>query len=203
MNYWNIYYKKNLSPTKPSNFAIFCKKYLKKFDGKVFDIGCGNGRDVAYFARNKIDCYGVDLSKKIILKNKKKYKFLNDRFINKDFSKLDLSRFTTDIAIYSRFSLHSIDEKKEKNLLKMIFKLKNINLLMIETRTIYDELFGKGFEVGKNGFITSHYRRFIDPKKIKNDINKFFKIKHFKLGKNLAKFKNENPKVLRIVATRK
>ena len=38
---------------------------------------------------------------------------------------------------------------------------------MIETRTIYDELFGKGFEVGKNGFITSQYRRFIDPKKLK------------------------------------
>ena len=74
---------------------------------------------------------------------------------------------------------------------------------MIETRTIYDELCGKGFKIGKNEFITSHYRRFIDPEKLKKDINNSFKIKYFKLDKNLAKFKKENPKVLRIIGVRK
>tara|TARA_B100001057_G_C22793702_1_gene928703 strand:- start:1029 stop:1640 length:612 start_codon:yes stop_codon:yes gene_type:complete len=203
MNYWNKYYKKNLSPSKPTRFAFFCKNKLKKFKGKVFDIGCGNGRDVAFFNKNKIDCYGVDLSKKAILKNKKKYKLIKDKFLNRDFSKLNISQFKTDIAIYSRFSLHSINKKKEKNLIRILNSSKNIKLVMIETRTIYDELFGKGHKIGKNEFITSHYRRFIDPKIIKKDINKSFKIEYFKLDKNLAKFKKENPKVLRIVGTKK
>lgn len=203
MNYWNKYYKKNLSPTNPTRFAFFCQKYLKKFNGKVFDIGCGNGRDVAFFNKNKIDCYGIDLSKKAIMKNKKKYKSIKNNFLNKDFSKLNLSKFKTNIAIYSRFSLHSIDKKKEKNFIRILNNSKNIKLIMIETRTIYDELYGKGNRIGKNEFITSHYRRFIDPKKIKKDINKSFIIKYLKLDKNLAKFKNENPKVLRIIGVRR
>lgn len=203
MNYWNKYYKKNLSPKKPTNFALFCKKYLKKFNGKVFDIGCGNGRDVVYFNKNKFNCYGVDLSKKAILKNKKKFLLIKNQFLNKDFSKLNLSKLNSDLAIYSRFSLHSINEKKEKNLFKILKESKNVKLLMIETRTIYDDLFGKGYKVGNNQFITSHYRRFIDPNKIKKIISRVFKIKYFKLCKNVAKFKNENPKVLRIIAYRK
>ena len=203
MNYWNTYYQKKLSPSSPTRFAFFCKKYLKKFNGIVFDIGCGNGRDVAFFNRNKINCHGVDLSKKAISQNKKKYKLIKNNFLNKDFSKLNISKLKTDIAIYSRFSLHSIDRKKEKDLIKILNSSKNIKLVMIETRTIYDELCGKGFKIGKNEFITSHYRRFIDPEKLKKDINNSFKIKYFKLDKNLAKFKKENPKVLRIIGVRK
>ena len=156
-----------------------------------------------FLIKKKINCYGVDLSKKAILQNKKKYKSIKNNFLNKDFSKLNISKLKTDIAIYSRFSLHSIDKKKEKNLITILNNSKNIKLVMIETRTIYDELCGKGFKIGKNEFITSHYRRFIDPKKLKKDINNSFKIKYFKLDKNLAKFKNENPKVLRIIGVRK
>ena len=53
MNYWDQYYKKDLSPSSPTRFAVFCKKYLKKFNGKVFNIGCGNGRDVVFFNKKK------------------------------------------------------------------------------------------------------------------------------------------------------
>ena len=118
------------------------------------------------------------------MENKKKYKLIKDKFLNKDFSKLNISQIKTDIAIYSRFSLHSINKKKEKNLFRILNSSKKIKLIMIETRTIYDELFGKGYKIGKNEFITSHYRRFIDPKIIKKDINKSFKIEYFKLDKN-------------------
>ena len=114
-----------------------------------------------------------------------------------------MSKFKTNIAIYSRFSLHSIDKKKEKDFIKILNNSKNIKLIMIETRTIYDELYGKGYRIGKDEFITSHYRRFIDPQKLKKHIRKSFIIKYLKLDKNLAKYKNENPKVLRIIGLRR
>lgn len=70
---------------------------------------------------------------------------------------------------------------------------------MIETRTIYDELFGKGKKISTNEYLTDHYRRFIDPKDIKKKLKKKFKIIYYFLGKNLAKYKKENPKILRII----
>lgn len=71
--------------------------------------------------------------------------------------------------------------------------------IFIETRTIYDELYGVGKKMKKNEFFSDHYRRFIDPKEIKIKLSKHFKIIYIKCKKNFAKHKNENPKVLRIV----
>ena len=74
---------------------------------------------------------------------------------------------------------------------------------MIEARTVYDELYGVGKKVGEHEYVSSHYRRFIDPKQLKKKLGKLFKIKFFKVGRNFAKYKKENPKVLRIIAVKK
>ena len=57
--------------------------------------------------------------------------------------------------------------------------------------------------MGKHEFISSHYRRFIDPKIIKEKLKRNFKILYFKQGINFAKYKKENPWVLRIIAKKK
>ena len=54
-------------------------------------------------------------------------------------------------------------------------------------------------KVGTHEF-KAHYRRFIDPADIKKKLRKFSQIIYFKEAKNFAKFKNENPWILRIVA---
>ncbi len=53
-----------------------------------------------------------------------------------------------------------------------IAKQKNLDFLFIETRTLKDNLYGVGKKVGKHEFVSTHYRRFIDPKKLKIMINK-------------------------------
>jgi len=50
-------------------FADFLKR--QKFTGKIVDLGCGNGRDVAIFAQRSFDCLGVDKSRKEIAEAKK------------------------------------------------------------------------------------------------------------------------------------
>ena len=72
--------------------------------------------------------------------------------------------------------------------------------LFIETRTINDEIYGKGKKIGKHEYVTSHYRRFIDPRDLKKKLSKFTKILYFKESKNYAKFKNQNPWILRVIA---
>ena len=202
-NYWNNYYKKNKGVLKPSNFAIFSKKILKNFSGTIYDVGCGNGRDTVYFNKNGFNCYGLDQSGSVIQKNKKKFKKYSTKFIKKNFINFNFSKLNQSLIIYSRFSIHSIKQEKETIFLKKIGNLKNLKYIFIEVRTIYDELYGKGKKIGPDEFVSNHYRIFINPIKFKKKISKKFKIISYKVSKNLAVFKNENPKVLRIVAERK
>ena len=115
-------------------------------------------------------------------------------------SKINFNKITNKaFSVYSRFSLHAINKTEEKTFFNNLNKSKKLQLLMIETRTIYDELFGKGKKISTNEYLTDHYRRFIDPKDIKKKLKKKFKIIYYFLGKNLAKYKKENPKILRII----
>ena len=52
-DFWNKFYKKNLAVNRPSNFAVFILKFLKKYKSTIIDIGCGNGRDLLYFKKKK------------------------------------------------------------------------------------------------------------------------------------------------------
>jgi len=199
-NFWKKFYKVKKPPVNNSKFAKFCLKYLKNYKGNVFDIGCGNGRDTIFFRKNNINCYGLDQIQIIINKNKKKNRKHKNFFIRKNFSSTNFDRISNErYSIYSRFSLHSINFKQEKKFINNLIKSKKLDFIFIETRTIHDELYGEGKKISKYEYFTDHYRRFIEPKRLKKMLKKYFKIKFFKIGRNLAKFKKENPKVLRII----
>ena len=147
-----------------------------------------------------ITVFFLDKNKTIINNNKKKHKNYKDFFYCKDFSKVNFSKINKEkFSIYSRFSLHAINSNEEKTLIKNIIRSKNIRYLMIETRTIYDELFGVGKKISENEYLTDHYRRFVNPIEIKKKLNKNFKLIYYFLGKNVAKYKKENPKILRLI----
>ena len=54
-NFWNKFYKKKLILNKPSNFALFILKFIKKKHTKIVDVGCGNGRDIFFLKRIKLN----------------------------------------------------------------------------------------------------------------------------------------------------
>lgn len=170
---------------------------------KVYDIGCGNGRDTIFFNKKNVNCIGLDKSKQVIINNKKKFKKFKNNFLYKDFCNFFKNYKDGIFSVYSRFTWHSINYKDEQKLLLSLKKNKNLKFIYIEARTINDAIYGEGIKVGKHEFMTSHYRRFIDPKVLKKKLSTFMKIIYFKESKNLAKYKRENPCVMRILAKRK
>lgn len=205
IKYWNKFYKKTNHIKKETLFAKFCAKKLKNYSGTLYDVGCGNGRDVFYFNKRKINCIGIDISHEVIKKNINGKRLLfRNKFIKSDFSSFFKKKIKNKkFSIYSRFTLHTINYKDEKKFLQNLSKQKKLDFIFIETRTTKDELYGVGKKIGRHEFISSHYRRFIDTKEIKKKLKKKFIIKYFKEGKNFAKFKKENPWILRIIAKKK
>ena len=198
--YWNNFYLKKTPPKFSSRFAEFIVLKFKKKISSIIDLGCGNGRDTIFFLKKKIQCIGIDKSKIVIKKNKKKNILLKNIFLSRDFSKINFDKLSNKkFSIYSRFSLHSLNLIEENRLIQNLLKSKKLEYIFIETRTIYDELYGIGKKLKKNEFFSDHYRRFIDPEEIKIKLSKNFKIVFFQCKKNYAKYKNENPKVLRII----
>ena len=204
--FWNLFYKNNLAVSRPSNFAIFILKFLKKNKSKVVDIGCGNGRDLIFFKKNKIDFIGIDLSKNATQLIKKKLKNAKDKnkIFNSDFVKFDYKKnVKTKFSIYSRFTWHTINKKNESIFLKKISNLSHLTYLFIETRSIKDDLCGVGKKISNNEFITDHYRRFINKTDLVKKLKKNFKILYLKESKGFSKFKKEDPCLIRLIAVKK
>jgi len=206
--YWNTFYNKNDLINYPSNFAKYVyNKYLINKKINLLDIGCGNGRDSFFFAKKKISVTAIDSSSNIIKKNtflSKRNNNLNFKLLNIQNKKINkLGKFDT---IYSRFFLHTINNKIEKNFFDLIILLskKNKTLVMLEFRTIKDEMLTYGRKISQNENFTDHYRRFIETDKLINKIKLLdkFKILYNLERRGLSKFKKDNPTVARIILKR-
>lgn len=205
-SYWDEYYA-NTTFEVPSPFCAYVvKRYLQKTDS-VIEIGCGEGRDGIEISKHVSNYVGIDKSKKAIIAANRKLEILSiqseqRKFGVGTFEDLDLESFSTlegRLVVYSRFSLHADNEHAEDRLISTLKKFDEMPLLvLIEVRTIFDDLYGVGKMVDKNAFISDHYRRFIDPKKFLSKIEGSFKLLEFNIARGLAKYGTEDPMVLRV-----
>jgi tellurite methyltransferase len=220
--YWDGYYSRyNDELDKPSSFAVFVDKYLKQFiineyvrtfELKVLDVGCGNGRDTYYFANNGYNVYSIDSSYNAttILKDDiNRNDIPNISVFKQDFTnitepKINLLKYD---VIYTRFSLHSVNIDGELRFINWAFNhLTRNGRLCIEVRSDKDPMCGIGEEVvgEKNAWINTHYRRF-------HNINEFaeilnangFRIIYFNESNGLSKVGEDNPVVIRIIVRRR
>ena len=197
--YWESYYAKHRDAAKPSYFAEFVAPFLEK-NKSLVEIGCGNGRDSLFFAHQQINVQAIDQCKEeVAYLNEKHSDKANIQFITSDMSLLqDYGQID---YLYSRFSIHSINRDTEAIVFNWAKEnLSKGGLFFIEVRSINDELYGEGTEVGQHEFRTDHYRRFIDLEEITALSEKSgFRVLYSIESQGLAPYKEEDPSVIRLI----
>lgn len=206
-DYWNKYYanRTEISELKeePSLFARdMCQRYMECGKNLV-ELGCGNGRDSLYFAKNGLNVTGIDASQIAIDKLREKHSMDHCVFICDDFVSVESIYQIQYDYCYSRFTLHAINERQETQILKKAYDmLKENGYLFIEARSIKDKKYGVGQAVEKNAFICDgHYRRFIDLKELLPKLRDIgFTIIESAESDQFAPLKGDNAICIRVVA---
>ncbi|MDE6603797.1 MAG: adenylyl-sulfate kinase [Lachnospiraceae bacterium] len=202
-DYWNEYYRKT-DIGEPSLFAQEIGDMLIPAKN-ILELGCGNGRDSIYFLKLGLNVTAIDSSDGVITQLKKKYEENNIYFICDDFVSSSAIFSGQYDYVYSRFTLHAINEEQEIEVLHNVYKvLKKNGLFFIEVRSINDELYGKGEKVGENSYIfNGHFRRFIKMKDLVNKMKTIgFEIVSALEKRGFAPYQGSNPPIIRIIAKR-
>jgi len=209
IKYWNAFYKDSHPPSNPTSFAEYCLPFIK-YKSTLLELGCGNGRDSIYFAKNNISVYASDISSYAI-NNIKNYVNINNinnmTFINEDFTNFNTNQYTENFqAIYSRFTIHTILQDKISKVFKWSYNaLSDGGLIMIETRSTKDPLFasGKGKLIEHNTILyeEGHIRHFVERDELVNSLlSEGFDLVEDTESNNLSIYEGDNPVLLRVIA---
>ena len=174
-NYWKKWYKEKHS-LEPSDFAKFCLNLVR--NKNVIDIGCGNGRDSYFLGQYCKSLIGVDANSLPEDKG-------NIKFIKKEIAEMIKKECEFDI-VYSRFVLHAIKNKDIKKLVRW-----TDGMFIAECRAEKDVpiIYKKHKRTKANG-----------EELIRLLIDNGFKILYYKKAHGLAKYKEEDPLIIRIIA---
>lgn len=203
-DYWDNFYKSNFKHT-PSQFCV-CVLTEIPDDAVVVELGSGNGRDSLYFSSQGHETIALDLSHEAIVSCNdvsKKRNVEHATFIQADLTStqdvtnaINLAREKAQdkpLIFYSRFVMHSLDDKQEQALLNILSEnLQKDEHIYFEFRSKEDENLDKHFG--------GHYRRYVDTDVFKQRLNDLdFTINYQYIGQGMAKYKEEDPFVIRII----
>jgi serine O-acetyltransferase len=207
--YWENYYRTHNDPFKQSSFATFVfENYIypnRDKTKKLIELGCGNGRDSIYFAKSQeenLNILAIDQAEVEIAYLRNKFRYENLIFASEDFTNLSIvEKFD---YVYSRFTLHSITEEQENNVIKWIQKgLKNEGIFFVEARSIKDDTYKQGKQLSNNENITDHYRRYMNIDDFKNKLENIgMEILYAKESKGFAIYGDSDPVTIRIIGKR-
>lgn len=200
--YWDEFYRaKHEELEKPSSFAEWVLPQIKGLN--IFEMGCGNGRDALYFARNGCKVMACDKSGVVIRNLVRKHGNQNPNFFAADFSTLD--PIAGIEVIYSRFSLHAVDKETASNALNWASGcLKAGGFLYIEVRSHLGSKYGLGTPLERDAFLQDgHYRRFIVYGELSRELRALgFRIEWCCETAGLSPFGNDDPVLIRVKAVK-
>ena len=199
--YWNEFYK-NAAPSLESPFASFVNE--KILDRQtMLEVGCGNGRDSQFFARNNHNVVAIDRSDSAIVQCRSSFSELNIRFECGLIS--DISNLCNIDVVYSRFVIHAMPLQEELDLIDEVHRvLKKGGLFFIECRSINDDMFRDGEILSPTERINGHYRRFIILDELVERLeNVGLKVTYQIEDRGLAIHRSEDPVVIRVIAEKR
>ena len=190
--YWDEIYSSNKISHEPSSFARHVEKSHFQNGKSLLELGCGNGRDSLFFAQNGKEVLALDFSTKTIT-NLSSMNVKGVNFLHQDFS--DLTSFRELDYVYSRFTMHSIDEATEEKVFSQLSQVLKVGgLFLMEARSTKDERLEKTF--GKD-----HFRRYLDFEiTIEKLKNLGFQIIEKEERRGLSPYRQEDPFLIRVVA---
>lgn len=206
-SYWDAFYKNNFKHT-PSQFCVCVLTELAK-DAVIVELGSGNGRDSLYFANQGHMTVALDLSHEAIASCEAQAKKINTEhayFVQADLTdkqklkstieKTRLKAANKPLTFYSRFVMHSLDDNQEVALLDILANnLQKDEKVYFEFRSQEDASLDKHFG--------GHYRRYVDTEQFLSRLTqRGFEIKYSLIGQGMAKYKEEDPFVIRIIAVK-
>jgi adenylylsulfate kinase-like enzyme/2-polyprenyl-3-methyl-5-hydroxy-6-metoxy-1,4-benzoquinol methylase len=201
-SHWQTYYAANQGELSPSPFAEYVQSGVLRPGSRLLEVGCGNGRDSAFFAQAGYDVVAIDTSSAAIDLCRNKHKSSRLNFLASSISDLKLDELGRFDAVYSRFVLHAMTQSEEALFLsRAATALKPGGYLLIECRSINDPLALLGEAISPTERIHGHYRRFIVLNELVQKLKEArFELESIEESKGLAMYKDEDPVVIRAVA---
>lgn len=203
-SYWQSYYAQQ-KPARiplPSQFSVFIAGELQE-PHRVFDVGCGGGRDSLFFASHGHAVTGIDGSQAAITacEDSAAKAGINASFVCSPITTTHLaSRFelhaSVPTLVYARFFLHAITESEEDSFFELARDLTaGGGIVAVEFRTMRDS--------EQEKVTATHYRRFIEPLQFMGRASAAgFNAQYFVEGFGFAKYKKDDAHVARFIFDR-
>ena len=197
--HWGVFYSEDVAPKKPSPFAETVAEQLGA-GTRLLEIGCGNGRDACFFAREGHAVTAVDRSPEAV--EAARSQGTSARFLAGTLPALASELGDRFSVVYSRFVIHAMPLSEEEELLECVNEiLEPGGRLFIECRSINDPMSRLGEVLSPTERIHGHYRRFIVLDEFRDRLtSRGFEIENEIESDGLAVYGEEDPVVIRIRA---
>lgn len=149
----------------------------------ILELGCGEGNDSVYFAKNGHTITAVDFSDVVIARNKARYETDNLQFFVQDISKAFPFDATTFDAVYARLSLHYFTNAETKKIIAEICRLlKPGGLFCFMCKSTDDSLYNQGKQIETDMFeLDGHVRHFFSEKYARQLLAECFTVQEIQL----------------------
>lgn len=206
--YWDRFYgRPHPDLGEPTAFARLCVSMLPRGE-TVFEVGCGNGRDALYMARNGLRVFASDPSHvaldEIRSRIERESFAYQPRLVARPMQDLDDRHAGELDAVYMRFVLHAVTPEVASAGLKWAARnLRSGGRLLVEARSVRGSLYGLGQPAGRDAFIhDGHYRRFLRLDELRAELSEIgFEAKEVIEADGVAIHGNDDPVVIRAFAT--
>lgn len=162
--FWNEAHKNaalTAHSAQQTGFAENIAKLLDQ-DSKILELGCGEGNDSIYFAKQGHTVTATDFSDVLINQNQIKYKHPELHFIQQDISQPFMFPDSQFDVVYARLSLHYFTNAVTRHVFTEIARvLKPGGKLCFMCKSTGDRLYGQGTQLESDMFeLDGHVRHF-------------------------------------------
>jgi adenylylsulfate kinase-like enzyme len=199
--HWSDYYSSGSAPAKPSPFAESVNGSIAR-GSKLIEIGCGNGRDSFFFAREGHKVKALDPSESAIEACRAADAGGAISYYQGTLPGIAETLPNDFDVAYSRFVIHAMPLVEEVRTLEAVAGvLSKGGRFYVECRSINDPMAREGEVISPTERIHGHYRRFI----IKEELEERLETVGFKViesieSKGLAVHGDDDPMIIRVVA---